>query len=88
MYTLEIAEALGIRDRIMGVDAEARGITLARFRGIRGRKRLERAYRGGWLEAESYCGNCWDWGAISRRGRACDATRMQHASKRPLKPVA
>jgi hypothetical protein len=66
VFTLkEIAMALGIRDRIMGVDADARRITLARFRGVRD---LEHAYYCGWREADGYCANCWTWGASARSG--------------------
>jgi hypothetical protein len=65
--------ALGVRDRVMGVDAEARRITLDRFRGRRGRRRLERAYRAGWLEAKLYCSNCWQWGRDAQRSSAAHA---------------
>ena len=63
-FTLEIAEALGYRDRCQGIDAESRNITLDRFRG---RKRLERAYYRGWGEADSYAGNCCKWGTGAAR---------------------
>ena len=72
-FTTEIAMALGYMDRCQGVDAEQRGITLSRFRGIRGRRRLERAYHAGWLEADGYCANCWKWGASARPDPAARA---------------
>jgi hypothetical protein len=58
IFTTEYAECLGIRDRIMGVDAEERRITLSRFQGI---PDLERAYWSGWIEADHYCGNVAKW---------------------------
>jgi hypothetical protein len=56
--TSEIAAAFGFRDRILGIDAEGRRITLSRFRSVRSRRRLRRlecAYYSGWSEADHYC---------------------------------
>jgi len=57
-FTKELAMALGCRDRVMGVDAEERRITLERFGG---RKHLENAYHSGWLETEHYVSNVAKW---------------------------
>ena len=59
----EIANALGVRDRIQGIDADGRNITLARFRG---RQRLEQAYWNGFLEANHYVSNHYRWGAADQ----------------------
>jgi len=83
--TIDHANALGYRDRCFGCDADARRETLSRFEG---RPRHTRAYWSGFYEADSYVENHYRWGANSRRGRACDATRMQHASKSRLRSIA
>jgi hypothetical protein len=67
-YELQIAAAFGFRDRILGIDSDERGCTLARFNG---RKRLERAYWDGYNEADHYCDNCWKWGAELAKRETC-----------------
>jgi hypothetical protein len=59
LFTAELARALGMRDRVEGVDSEMRNLTLARFHG---RKKLEQAYWAGWNEANDYFDACWQWG--------------------------
>ena len=56
IFTQEIAEAFGYRDRCLGIDAESRNMTLDRFQGKSGRplKRLHRAYWRGFGEADDY----------------------------------
>ncbi len=66
-FTVEIAAAFGFRDRVLGIDSGEREYTLSRFRGVRGRRRLERAYHAGWIEADHYCGNCAKWGWGNKR---------------------
>ena len=56
------------RDRILSIDSEERGCTLARFNGL---KRLERAYWDGYNEADHYCDNCWKWGAELAKRETC-----------------
>jgi hypothetical protein len=50
-FTPELAFALGVRDRIMGVDADARHTTVERFDGC---TYLEHAYYSGWIECSHY----------------------------------
>jgi hypothetical protein len=60
-FTVEIAMALGYKDRCEGVDAEQRHITLWRFRDAIDRERLEHAYLRGWREADHYIDNIAKW---------------------------
>ena len=74
---MEVANALGHRDRCLGIDAEGRGVTLDRFKG---RPRVARAYWRGYYEADHYVDNHYRWGAENAM-RTCFVAKlaMQHA---------
>jgi hypothetical protein len=71
IITTEIAEALGARDCILGIDSEARNITISRFRG---RRRLTRAYWQGWLAADKCLDLSFEMGRVK-----CFADMRGHA---------
>ncbi len=64
-FTPEIAFALGVRDRIAGIDADTRRDTIARFDGC---TYLERSYWDGYCEASIYCDNVARWAQGDREG--------------------
>lgn len=85
VFTKEIAQAFGVRDRINGHDAEDRHITLDRFRSRYGRplKRLQRAYMDGYYEADYYVRFMWGvsryaakWSSCVRSLRAVSCPRI------------